>query len=164
MVNFRPSTKGIQLAIRGAAGAGLSIAIAQFFNLQYPIYAFIAAVIVTDLTPSQTRQLGLIRLVATIIGAVCGAALTPFLPPGPLAIGLSILLAMLICEFIGASNAAKVAGFICGLVVFDHSTEPWHYAFFRFIETALGIAVAWAISYVPKLLRTDGVEEDGAGR
>ena len=50
--NLRPSTKGIQLAVRGAAGAGLSIAIAQFFNLQYPIYAFIAAVIVTDLTPS----------------------------------------------------------------------------------------------------------------
>ena len=161
-MNLHPSTRGIQLAIRGAVGAGLSIAIAQFFNLQYPIYAFIAAVIVTDLTPSQTRQLGLIRILATIVGAACGAALSRFLPPGPLAIGLSVLLAMLICEVMRVSNAAKVSGFICGLVVFDHSAEPWHYAFFRFIETTLGIAVAWAISYVPKLLRTEEAEGEGS--
>jgi uncharacterized membrane protein YccC len=157
-MNLRPSTKGIQLAVRAAVGAGLSIAIAQFLDLQHPIYALIAAVIVTDLTPSQTRQLGLIRIVATIVGAACGAVLTAFLPPGPLAIGVSILLAMLICEVMRFSNASKVAGFICGIVVFGHSAEPWDYALFRFIETALGIAVAWAISFVPKLLRVEEAE------
>ena len=44
------------------------------------------------------------------------------------------------------------------IVVLDHSVEPWHYAFYRLIETALGVVVAWLISYVPKLIR---IEESG---
>jgi hypothetical protein len=68
------STSGLQLAMRAGLAAGLSIAIAQFFKLEYPIYAFIAAVIVTDLSPAQSRRLGFIRIVATVVGALLGAA------------------------------------------------------------------------------------------
>jgi hypothetical protein len=46
-----------------------------------------------------------------------------------------------------------VAGYICGVIVLDRSLEPWHHAYSRLIETLLGIVVAWAISYVPKLIR-----------
>ena len=146
---------GLQLAMRAGLAAGLSIAIAQFFKLQYPIYAFIAAVIVTDLTPARSRQLGFIRLVATVVGALLGATLSAAFPPGPVTVGVSIVLAMLACHLIRAPEGAKVAGFICGLVVFDHASEPFHYAFFRFIETMLGVTMAWAISYMPKLIRTE---------
>jgi len=147
--------RGVQLAVRAATAASLSLAIAKCFDLQFPIYAFIAAVIVTDLSPEQTRQLGLRRMVATVIGAVCGAILSPLLPHGALAIGISVLIAMVLCNLLGAPEGAKVSGYICGLVVFDHSSEPWTYALLRFIETGLGVAVAWLISYVPKLIRIE---------
>jgi uncharacterized membrane protein YgaE (UPF0421/DUF939 family) len=146
---------GIQLALRSALSAGLSLALAQLFRLEYPIYAMIAAVIVTDLSASQTRKLGLRRLVATVLGAACGAALGPLLPPGPVAIGLSILVAMVICILLRGQDVAKVVGYICGVVVLNHGENPWPYAFLRLIETALGIGVAWMISLVPKLIRTD---------
>jgi uncharacterized membrane protein YgaE (UPF0421/DUF939 family) len=153
--NWRTLGRGAQLALRSALAAGLSVAIAQLFHLEYPIYAFLAAVIVTDLTPSQSRKLGLHRILATLIGAVCGATLSPLLPPGPWAIAFAILVAMLICQVLGAGDGAKVAGYICGIVVLDHSAEPWHYAFLRSIETTLGVAVAWSVSHVPKLIRFD---------
>jgi len=146
---------GIQLALRAAVAAGLSLALAQLFRLEYPIYAMIAAVIVTDLSASQTRKLGLRRLVATVLGAACGAALGPLLLPGPWAVGLSILVAMVICILLRGQDVAKVVGYICGIVVLEHGANPWSYAFFRFIETVLGIGVAWLISLVPKLIRTD---------
>jgi len=144
--------RGIQLALRAATAAGLSIAIAQFLEFEHPIYAFIAAVIVTDLTPSQTRQLGLRRMVATVIGALCGVGLSMALPPSAWAVALSVLVAMTLCYLARVSEGARVAGYICALVVFDHGAEPWLYAFYRFIETALGVGVAWLISYVPKLI------------
>ena len=146
---------GIQLALRAAVAAGLSLALAQLFRLEYPLYAMIAAVIVTDLSASQTRKLGLRRLVATVLGAACGATLGPLLLPGPVAVGLSILVAMLICILLRGQDVAKVVGYICGIVVLEHGANPWFYAFFRVIETVLGIGVAWLISLVPKLIRTD---------
>ena len=146
-------TAGVQLALRAAVAAGLSIALAQILGLQYPIYAFIGAVIVTDLKPSESKRLGLRRLAATVVGAAAGALLSWFLPPNPWTIGVGVCVTMLVCELIHARDGARVAGYICGIVMLDHSAEPWAYAFFRLIETALGVSVAWAISYVPKLVR-----------
>jgi uncharacterized membrane protein YgaE (UPF0421/DUF939 family) len=146
---------GLQLALRAGLAAGLSIAIAQFFKLEYPIYAFIAAVIVSDLDPKRSGELGFIRLVATVVGALVGTALSATFPPGPVTVGVGIVLAMLACHLIRAPEGAKVAGYICGLVVFEHASAPLHYAFFRFIETIIGVLTAWAISYVPKLIRAE---------
>jgi len=143
------------MALRAAVGASLSFAIAQLLNLEHPIFAFTATVIVTDLKPAQSRELGLRRLGATIMGGVAGAALSFVLPPAPWAIGAGVLAAMLLADLLGAREGAKIAGYICGLIVLEHSPEPWHDAAYRVIETALGVSVAWLISYVPKLFQTE---------
>lgn len=153
-MNLHTFATGLQLAVRAGVAAGVSYELAQLLGLQYPFYAFLAAVIATDLSPSQSRQLGLRRLLATIVGAACGALLSPLLPPGAWAIGIGILIAMLISEVLDARDGAKVAGYICGIVILFHDSEPWRYAVFRFVETVLGVTVAWVVSYVPKLLRT----------
>ena len=146
-------TIGLQVALRASLAAGLSIAIARQFGLQHPLYAFLAAVIVTDLVPSVSRRLAVLRLVATLIGALWGAMLSQLLPADDWVIGTSILIAMLTCQLLHSFEGAKVAGFICGIVVLEHGAMPWASAFNRLIETGLGIVVALAISYVPKLIR-----------
>jgi uncharacterized membrane protein YgaE (UPF0421/DUF939 family) len=152
---------GIQLALRAAVAAGLSVALAWLCRFEYPIYALIAAVIVTDLSSSQTRKLGTQRLVATVVGATCGATLRQVFQPSVWVIGIGILLAMLICQFSRARDGAKVAGYICGIIVVAHGTHPWAYAFLRFAETVLGIGVAWLISFVPKLIRVQEIDSTG---
>jgi uncharacterized membrane protein YgaE (UPF0421/DUF939 family) len=80
--DVRALTRGIQLALRPAVAAGSSLATAELLNLKCPtIYALIAAVIVTDLSPSQTSKLGLQRSAATVVGATCGATLHHVLKP-----------------------------------------------------------------------------------
>ena len=143
------------LASRAGVAGGLATWIAVVLSLQHPIYAVIAAVIVTDLSPAQSRRLGLRRILATVIGAVCGAVLSQLLGSDPVAVGIAVVAAMLLGTLLGAEDGARVAGYICGLVVLDHATDPWLYATQRFVETALGVIVAWGISYVPKLIRPD---------
>lgn len=154
-MSFWPSA---QLSLRASVAAVLSLLAAEFLALPFPIYAFIAAVIVTDLQPEVSRALGIRRLAATIIGAACGAGLSPLVPAGAWGIGVGILVSMLAAQLLGARDGARVAGYICGIVMLDHSAAPWSYAVYRFLETALGVLAAWAISFVPKLLRTDDAQ------
>ena len=146
-------TAAIQLSLRAAAAAGLALGIAQLLRLQFPLYAMISAVVVTDLDPAQTRKLGLPRLAGTVLGASLGAAICVLLRPGAWEVGLGVLLAMLLSHLLRLRDAAKVAGYVCGIVIFDFGGDPWSYALYRTIETMIGIALAILISLVPKLLR-----------
>jgi len=155
MPNLNTLTRGFQLSIRAAMAAGLSLALAQIPDLQYPIYAVIAAIIVTELSPTESRKLGLQRMAGNVVGAACGAALCPLREPGPWAIGFGIIASMLLCHLVHLRAGAKLAGVICGIIMLTYSTGPWIYAFYRVIETMLGVGVAVLVSFVPKLIRTD---------
>ena len=94
--------KGLQLAVRAAVGASLSFAVAQAINLDRPIFACLAAVIVTDLSPGETRALGLRRLGAMFLGALTGAALGAVLPSDAWAVGGGVMVAILLSDMLGA--------------------------------------------------------------
>jgi uncharacterized membrane protein YgaE (UPF0421/DUF939 family) len=119
-LNTSPLTAALQLSVRSAVAAGMAVAIAQLVGLQYPLYAMIAAVIVTDLSLSQTRQLGLQRLAGTVLGATLGAAFSPWLHSGPWAIGIGILAAIFLCYLLRLPGAVKVSGYVCGIVMLEH--------------------------------------------
>ena len=145
-------TAAFQLSVRAAMAAGLALAVAQALRLQFPLYAMISAVVVTDLDPAQTRKLGGPRLVGTVLGATLGAIICVLLRPGAWEVGLGVFLAMFLSHLLGLREAAKVAGYVCGIVIFDYGDDPWSYALYRTIETVIGIALAVLISLVPKLL------------
>ena len=145
----------IQLTLRASVAAVLSLIAASWLGLEYPIYAFIAAVIVTDLRPGVSQKLGMRRIGATIVGAACGASLSLLLPGGIWSVGLGLVVAMLLAQLLNAGEGARVAGYISGIVLLDHSTAPWHYALHRFFETAIGVLLAWSISFIPKLFGKD---------
>ena len=142
---------GAQLALRAAVAGAFAVAVAKYFSFDFPIFAFITAVLVTDLSVAESRKQGLARLVSTIVGAIWGALLAPLVPSGPLAVGFGILLAMLTCQIFAGAGGARVAAFVCGIIILANPTEPWLYAFHRLAETVLGVTVAWAVSFVPKL-------------
>lgn len=139
--------------------AAFAVAIARLLSFDYPIFAFISAVLVTDLSSAESRKLGVNRLLATVVGAMWGAILTPLIPSGAVVIGFSVFVAMAACHLLIGTGGARVAAFVCGIIVLDNNPEPWAYAFHRFAETVLGVSVAWAISYVPKLFHFDDGSE-----
>src|SRR5262245_39211640 len=143
----------LQLSFRAAAGAAISYAVARQLGLEFPIYAMIAAVIVTDLVPAETRKLALRRLAGTIVGSVLGAMLAAVLPHGALTIGFGIFLAMFLSHLLRVPEAARIAGYLCAIVLLEHTAAPWEYAMWRFIETVLGLGVALLISLIPRLIR-----------
>ena len=150
----------LQLSVRAGVAATFALVLAQLLHLQHPLYAMISAVIVTDLDASQTPQLALPRLTGTLIGSGLGAAINTFLPPSLWTIGPGIMIAMLVSYLTSMPAAARIAGYVCGIVLIDHGDSPWTYGFFRMVETALGIGAAMLVSAVPKLLHHNATKAD----
>jgi len=149
---------GGQLAGRAALGAGISFAIARALNLDSPIFALIASVIVTDRDPAETRKLAIRRVISTAIGAACGVVLAQVLGQSSWEAAIAIFVAMMLSIAVTQLGDPKLAAYLAALIIINYGDNPFHYAFYRFVETVIGIVVAWAISLVPKLL--DIEEED----
>jgi len=149
---MRIGLPAVQVAARAGIAAGVSIAIARAIGTPHPIYAAIAAVIATDLDAATTRRLSLQRTGGTVLGALIGAALSVFAPAAP-GIALGVFAAMLACHASRMGEAAKLGGFVCAIVLLEHTGDPWRYGVLRLAETLIGLAVAVAVSLVPKVLR-----------
>ena len=163
-----PAITALQVSTRASAAAALAVVIADRVGLEFPLYALIAAIIVTDLSPTRTRQLGLQRLIGTIIGATIGAATSVATSTvtrnGALRITIGVLAAMLISNVIGSPAAAKLAGYVCGIVLLNFNDHPWSYASYRFVETLIGITTAVVVSFIPKLLNVADETKLGSNR
>lgn len=145
----------LQLSVRSALSAGLAVALAYLCKFQSPIYALIGAVIVNDLSPVTTRELGIQRIIGSVVGGLIGAVASYFLPANAWTIGLSVFVAMFLSHALHLQGAMKLAGYLAGLVVLEHSGDAWKYGLLRVLETFLGIGVALLVSFVPKLISMD---------
>jgi uncharacterized membrane protein YgaE (UPF0421/DUF939 family) len=146
---------GAGLAIRAALGATIADVIATSLGLQHPIYALVAAIIGTEFVSRETTKLGFQQLVATAFGAISGTLIRTMFPSSAASAGLGILISVLACYVTIREGAkvAKIAGYVTAIIILDEGQRPFVHGLFRFIEIALGIAVSWLLSLVPRLIR-----------
>jgi len=132
--------------------AAAAVGVATALDLGSPLYAVVSAVIVCDLDARQTRKLALPRMVGTVVGALIGCLCTLSMRSGPLAVGIGVLLPMFVCQLLRFPAAAKVAGYVSGIIIISFAADPWTHARDRLIETLVGILAAAAVSAVPALV------------
>jgi uncharacterized membrane protein YgaE (UPF0421/DUF939 family) len=133
---------GLQIGLRAALASLLAALVAFRLGMDYPIYAVIAAIVVTDPSPEVTRRMGFTRLLGNGMGAVLGAIIATYLGHSPFVMAGGVLFSILLCDLIGLKDAQKITAYITGIVILFHGDTPWAYAKDRFIETTIGLAFA----------------------
>lgn len=151
-MRFRSALTAGLLGLRAALGALLAYGIALALELQHPIFALIAAIIVTDFAPSETQRLGYQRLAATLVGAGVSLCLLAMFKPSWWSVCIGIIVAMVLCEVLGVYAGAKLSAYMCALVLLSESAHPFEYVIHRAFETIIGGGVAWVISLVPRFI------------
>ena len=136
------------IAVRCAMAALLSVEVSRCLGLQFPIYALISAIMVTEYHGHETRQQSVTRFIGNALGITAGGILGTLLGGHALVIGLATFIMVLFCYFFDFAVAAKYSAFVAALTVMDHSTRPWAYGWDRIAETSLGIGFAFAMSLV----------------
>ena len=152
-----------QLAIRASTAAALAFVAARYLALPYAQFAIIAAVIVTDVSATETRKLALPRIAGIFIGCALGAAMNAWLPVGAWTMALGIVAAMLCTVLLRVPGAAKLSGYVCAILLLNDLEQPWTEAFLRLVETLLGIGAAVLVSLVPKLISLETGTRDVSG-
>jgi uncharacterized membrane protein YccC len=139
---------GFSFALRAALASVGAVTCVHLLHVEGGMYALIAAVVVSDAAPEAIRHLGAQRLLGTAVGAVLGGLLAILCGHALWAVGLATFLTIVACEFSPFKSAAKVGGYVAGVVILGYAAAPWRYAWDRFLETALGIAFAMLVCFV----------------
>src|SRR5262245_3501504 len=87
-----------KMAIRAGLASLLSVAVSKQLGFPQPAFtAVVAAVVVTDLDPKQTRRLSVQRLAGIALGAVVGAGFDWLLSTNIFMMAAAIAVAMALC-------------------------------------------------------------------
>jgi uncharacterized membrane protein YgaE (UPF0421/DUF939 family) len=141
---WRPLVVGLRCAF-AALGA---VEVSLYLGLRYPIYALVAAIMVTEYQGEETRKQSSTRFLGNSIGIICGAALCSCLGSHAWVIGLAAFIMILFCYYFELILAAKYSAFVAALTVMDHSETPWLYGRDRITETLIGIVFAVLMSLI----------------
>ena len=130
-------------AARSAVAAIVSLWIAQLFKLPEGYWACITTLIVMQSSLGESWSGSWQRLVGTALGAAMGALLTPYFGSNAVAFGIGVFALGLICALFRINDAYRLASITLAIVILIRRPQPaWIIAGHRFIEVALGIAVA----------------------
>lgn len=133
--------------LKVAIALGLTLAIANFFHLEYGYYVALSLVVAMQPTLGKGIDAGKQRVLGTGIGALVAIALVNTLGSHPFTVALGVALTMLGCDYFGMTSAGYKGGcFLVAIALMVHSSEPNSYIWGRFFETLLGILIAMLFS------------------
>jgi uncharacterized membrane protein YgaE (UPF0421/DUF939 family) len=134
-------------AFKTGLAATLCLILGHFFGLKHSYWAAISAIVVMGSDAAVTFTSSRDRLIGTAIGAFLGWATYYAWRGHYLFYGLAIAVCLFICAVLTSEKAGRLAAVALTIVVLVKlDAGPGQAAIARFLEVALGILVALAVT------------------
>lgn len=141
-----------------AAGIALFLAIYLTEWLKRPdvvvsgLWTTLAALVVQQSHLGSTYRTAWMRVLGVILGCFMGGLFTTLLGSNPFSVTVSIFLTAVLCSFFYIKDSARIACLSVAAVMvmwgLKPESSPWTFAFYRFADTCLGVAVALVVAHV----------------
>jgi uncharacterized membrane protein YgaE (UPF0421/DUF939 family) len=126
---------------RTAAATLVSLLLARALKFQEYYWAPISTIVIVQ-SPIQPLQGAWQRFVGTALGAVLGAAIATYFGRTAIIYAIGIFVCGILAAVSRSWDAYRVAAITFSIVVLISRGPAWVFAWHRFLEVSLGIAVA----------------------
>jgi uncharacterized membrane protein YgaE (UPF0421/DUF939 family) len=137
-------------SVRTAVAAAVSLLTARLFRLPATYWAPITTLVILQSSLGAALTVSWQRFVGTVLGAAVGAIAASYFGPHAVVFGIGVFVLGLICAVTRSDRPAyRFAGITLAIILLVPRTEPaWRFAFHRFAEVSIGIAVALILTLV----------------
>ncbi len=149
-------------AIKTGLAAGISLFVGMYFssfvneghpdNLVSGLWSAVSAVMVSQIHLGSSFRAAWVRFLGTAIGAGMSGIFITFLGVNPFSLGTSIATTIIICNVanLRANLSLTCTTVAVVMVLWDlnPAISPWKFAFFRLLNSCIGISVAIGIAYL----------------
>jgi uncharacterized membrane protein YgaE (UPF0421/DUF939 family) len=140
--------------IKTSVSVMLCLLLGHLFHYPTPIFACMAAVIVTRENFESSFNQGIARILATVVGCLFALIIMHFNIANEyvyiLIIGAGCVLTIYFCVLIKHPDAAALSAIIFLSLTLTHVEDKYVFTFIRFTETVAGIIIALLVNVLVK--------------
>ncbi|WP_454053080.1 FUSC family protein [Clostridium sp. Marseille-Q7071] len=134
--------------IKTALAVTLSVATSELLHLEYPFFTAIAAVLAMQGSFIRGYEVGRDRLLGTIVGAIIGLISALIAPGNLVMIFIGIVTVIFLLNVLKWQNSSYVGCLMfCAIMLNLNGDSPYIYAFYRTLDTFIGIIIASLVNY-----------------
>lgn len=146
-LQFRFAAKvGIASTVSLFLGVGFSQILDRPDSLVSGLWTVVTAIVVVQAYLGGTYLAAWVRFLGTFVGSIIGCLCTIALGSNAISLGFSVFLTIIVCSALNIKDSVRIASisvaFVLVLWGLKPEISPWTFAFFRFMDSCLGILIA----------------------
>lgn len=116
------------------------------------LWCVMASIVVIQTHLGGTYQAAWVRFLGVLIGTIAGAIFIHLVGSGPVSLGISIFLTIVICALFNIKASFRIAALSTAIIIImgkQHPiVDPWLFGFYRFLDSCIGIVVAVIVAHL----------------
>ena len=132
--------------IKTAIAVTLCVIIANIFDLEYPFFMGMTAIISMDKTMTNSLKMGRNRVFGTFLGACIGIMLSYIDRGNALLCGVGVIILITLCNFFKLQGAITIGGIVMIAIMVHTDKTPMYYGYYRTLHTLIGASVSFVVN------------------
>lgn len=151
-IQFRMAVKaGLAATLGLFFGVGFSQVLDRPDSLVSGLWTVITAIVVVQAFLGGTYQAAWVRFLGTFVGSVIGCLCTIALGSNAISLGFSVFGTIAVCSALKLNDSVRIASISVAVLMvlwgLRPDISPWTFAFFRFMDSCIGIFIAVVVAH-----------------